>query len=97
VENACPQSRGGRSGTGSKLFASQITNSEPVPLFPNLRVVAPSVAIVADMAGLVHVLKTVNQETQREPSFLDRLALVADDFAKLVYLVHDATELRIVG
>ncbi len=57
----------------------------------NLGLVPTFVVIVAHVAGLVQVLDAVEQEPQREPTLLDRLALIFHDEPKLVDLVHHAT------
>jgi hypothetical protein len=58
-----------------------------------LRVVPPSVVIVADMQGPVEVFDAVEQEPQGEPTSLYRVALVLHDQPKLVDLVRDAAML----
>jgi hypothetical protein len=59
----------------------------------NLGIISSTVVIVADMAGLMKILDAVDQKAKGEPPFLDRLALVPNDFAKFVDPVYDAAVL----
>ena len=62
----------------------------------HLRVIPPSVVIVADVQGLVEVADKVNDEAKGEASLLDRLARVLQDRSELGDLVHDEAFLRII-
>jgi hypothetical protein len=45
----------------------------------------------------VHVFNAVDQESNREPSFLNRFVFVLHDLPELVDLVDDAAVLRVIG
>jgi hypothetical protein len=58
---------------------------------PNLSVVPPSVAVVADVKGLVEVANQVDDEPQRDVALFDRSVRVPEDVQELGELFHDAS------
>lgn len=64
---------------------------------PDLCVGPAAIMVVADMAGLMHVLNAMDKEPEREPTILDGLSRVLQGRPKLIDLGHDATVLRIIG
>jgi len=58
---------------------------------PDLRIVPPAVAVVADMQGLVEIADQVDEEPERLAPFLDRSGRVLQGRTELPDLADDAS------